>query len=75
MSKKALHGRGPREIALADSVDASTSILIDRKLLPREEALALLGNAADELVSGPKQTTDVHVLVADIIRNELVPRV
>jgi hypothetical protein len=48
--------------------------MIDGKLLPREEELAILGNAADELVSDPKQVTDVHVLAAEVIRRELVPR-
>lgn len=72
-----LHGRGPREIAFANSMVLMHLLqrLIDRELLPREEALAVLGNAADELVSDPNQTTDVHVLAAEIIRNELVPRV
>jgi hypothetical protein len=33
--------------------------------MPREQVVALLGNAADELVADPKQTTDVHALAAD----------
>jgi hypothetical protein len=72
-----LHGRGPHEIALANSAVLLLLLqrLIDRKLLPREQALALLGEAADELVRDPKQATDVHALAADIIRKELVPRV
>jgi hypothetical protein len=37
--------------------------------------LALLGAAAAELVSDREQTTDVHILAADIIRRELVPKV
>ena len=31
------------------------------KILPREKALALLGNAADELVTNGKQVTDIHI--------------
>jgi hypothetical protein len=71
-----LHGRVPREIALANSVILLHLLqrMIDGKLLPREEELAILGNAADELVSDPKQVTDVHVLAAEVIRRELVPR-
>jgi urease gamma subunit len=72
-----LHGKGPREIALTNSAVLLLLLqrLIDGKLLPREEALALLGDAADELMRDPKQVTDVHVLATDIIREELVPRV
>jgi hypothetical protein len=71
-----LHKRDPHEIAVAN-----TAILLyllhrlsDRGILPREHALALLGDAADEL-ERDKQATDVHLLAADIIRKELVPKV
>jgi hypothetical protein len=72
-----LHGRGAHEIALANSAVLLQLLqqLIDNSLLPREQVLGLLGDAADELVSDPKRTTDVHVLAAHIIRNELVPKV
>ena len=72
-----LHGRGPHEIALANSAVLLHLLhrLIDENLLPREQALALLDDAADELVSDPKHATDFHILAADIIRNELVPKV
>lgn len=72
-----LHGRSPDEIALASSAILLQLLqrLIDRQLLPREQVLALLGGAADELVNDRKQTTDVHILTADIIRKELVPMV
>jgi len=49
--------------------------LIDKGLLPRQQVLALLGDAADELVRDPRQTSDIHVLAAEIIRRELVPKV
>jgi hypothetical protein len=72
-----LYGRGPDEIALASSAILLQLIqqLVDRKLLPRRQMLALLGDAADELVRDRKQTTAVHILAADIIRKELVPKV
>jgi hypothetical protein len=41
----------------------------------RDEILALLGNAVDELVSDPTQSTDVHILAAESIHKELIPRV
>lgn len=71
-----LHKRGPHEIALANSAVLLHLLnrLIDTKLLPREQALALLGNAADEL-EGADEASGVHILAADIIRKELVPRV
>lgn len=72
-----LHKRGPHEIALANTAILLQLLrgLIDGKILPREKALALLGDAADELVTNGKQVTDVHILAADIIRKELVPKV
>jgi len=42
--------------------------LIDKKLpLPREQVIALMGDAADE-IEDPKQATDVHLLSDEIIR-------
>jgi hypothetical protein len=72
-----IDGRGPDEIALASSAILLQLLqqLVDRKLLPRRQMLALLGDAADELVRDRKQTTAVHILAADIIRKELVPKV
>jgi hypothetical protein len=49
--------------------------MIDRELLPREETLALLVDAANELTRDPKKVTAIHVLAADHIRKKLVPRV
>jgi len=34
--------------------------LTEKGVLPPEQAVALLGDAADELVSDPKQITDVQ---------------
>lgn len=72
-----LHKRGPHEIALANTAVLMHLLrrLIDTKLLPREQALALLGNAADDLVTNGNKVTDVHIAAAEIIRKELVPKV
>jgi len=71
-----LHGKGPHEVALANAaVLHLLQRLIDAKLVPREQALALLGDAADDLVSDPEKVTDIHLLAAEIIRKELVPKV
>ena len=43
--------------------------------MPQEQALALLGDAADELERDRNQAIDVHILAADIIRKELVPKI
>jgi hypothetical protein len=71
-----LHKRGPHEIAVANTAILLHLLhrLTDRAILPREHALALLGDAAEEL-ERDKQATDVHLLAADIIRTELVPKV
>jgi hypothetical protein len=71
-----LHGRGSHEIGLASVAILIRLLqrLIDKKLLPRKQVLALLGDAADEL-EDPKQATDVHLLAAQIIRKDLVPKV
>ena len=72
-----LHGKGPHEIALANSAILLQLLqrLIDTEILPREQVLTLLGDAADELVRDPNRVSDVRVLASDIIRKELVPRV
>lgn len=71
------HGRGSHEIGLANVAILIQLLqrLVDRKLLPREQVLALLGDAADELERDPGQTSDIHLLAAEIIREELVPKV
>jgi hypothetical protein len=72
-----LHKRGPHEIAVANTAVLLHLLhrLTDRGILPREQALAILGDAADELERDPKQASDVHLLAADIIRKELVPKI
>jgi hypothetical protein len=72
-----LQGRGSHEIGLASAAILIQLLhrLIDRKLLPREQMLALLGDAADELERDAEQATDMHLMTADIIRKELVPMV
>lgn len=71
-----LHGNGPHEIALANVAILIQLLhrLIERELLPREQVLALLGDAADEL-EDPRQASDIHLLAAEIIRKERVPKV
>ena len=72
-----LQGRGSHEIGLAGGAILIQLLrrLIDRRLLPREQVLALLGDAADELERDAEQATDMHLMAADIIRKELVPMV
>ncbi len=72
-----LHKKDPHELALA-----STSVLlhllqrlVDDKVLKREVVLAILGNAADALISNPIEATEAHYKASDLIRKELVPRV
>lgn len=72
-----MHGREPHEISLANSATLVHLLrrLVQANVLPRAEVLALLGNAADELVKDPEQTTPAHHAAAEIIRKELVPQV
>lgn len=72
-----LDSRGPHEITLTNSAVLLHLLrrLIDANLLQRKQALAMLGDAADELEATPSQTSGVHMLAADIIRKELVPKV
>jgi hypothetical protein len=72
-----LHGRGSHEIGLPSVATLIQLLhrLIDKKLLPREQVLALMGDAADELERDPQQTSDIHLLAAEIIRKELVRKV
>ena len=67
-----LQGRGAHEIGLASAAVPIQLLqrLIERKLLPREQVIALLGDAADEL-EDPRQATDAHLLAAQTTRNEL----
>ncbi len=72
-----LHGKAAQEIALADAAILIRLLqhLIESGLLKREKALALLGNAADDLVSDRAQTTINHTRAAELIRKEIVPKV
>lgn len=72
-----LHGKGPYEIALANVAILLQLLhrLVNKGILPRQHVPAILGDAADELVRDPRQTSDIHVLAAKIIRRELVPKV
>lgn len=72
-----LHKRGPHEIAVANTAILLHLLhrLTDRGILPREQALAILVDAADELERDPTQASDIHLLAAGIIRKELVPKV
>ena len=72
-----LQGRGSHEIGLPGGAILIQLLrrFIDRRLLPREQVLALLGDAADELEWDAEQATDMHLMAADIIRKELVPMV
>jgi hypothetical protein len=67
----------PHELALASTAVLLHLLqrLIEDNLLKREAALAILGNAADTLISNPIEATEVHHKAADLIRKELVPRV
>lgn len=53
------HGRSANEVALASAaiVLALVQRLEKKGTLKREDALALLGDAADRLVADPAQTT------------------
>jgi hypothetical protein len=72
-----LHQREPHELSLA-----STAILlhllqrlVHDKLLKREVVLAILGNAADSLISNPIEATEAHYKASDLIRKEIAPHV
>lgn len=71
------HQMEPHELGLASTAVLLHLLqrLIDDKLLNRESALAILGNAADSLTSNPIETTEAHYKASDLIRKELLPRV
>jgi hypothetical protein len=64
------HGRSADEVALASAaiVLALVQRLEKKGTLKREDALALLGDAADRLVADPAQTTIAATGAADLIR-------
>jgi hypothetical protein len=71
------HGRSANEIALASAatVLALVQRLEKKGTLKREDALALLGDAADRLVADPRQMTVSATGAADLIRKEFLPKV
>jgi hypothetical protein len=71
-----LRNCGSHEISVANTAVLLKLLhrLIDGNVLPREQAHALLEDAAQELLRDPKRE-DVHVLAADIIRQEIARRV
>ena len=71
------HGRSANEVALASGaiVLALIQRLEKKGTLRREDALALLGDAADRLIADPAHTTIAAIGAADLIRKELVPKV
>jgi hypothetical protein len=73
-----VHQKEPHELVLASTavlLHLLQRLIIEDKLLKRETALAILGNAADALISNPTEATEVHHKASDLIRKELVPRV
>jgi hypothetical protein len=71
------HGRSANEVALASAatVLALVQRLEKKGTLKREDALALLGDAADRLVADPRQATVSATGAADLIRREFLPKV
>ena len=71
------HGRRANEIALASAAVVFSLIqrLEKKGTLKREEALAVLGDAADRLVATPRDTTMSMQGAADLIRKEFLPKV
>jgi hypothetical protein len=67
----------PEDATLANSAILLQLLqrLIDTKLMPRGQVLAILVDAADELVRDASQTSYFHILAAEIIRKELMPKV
>jgi len=56
------HGRSANEVGLASAAVVLSLIqrLEKKGTLKREDALALLGDAADRLVATPRDTTNIH---------------
>ena len=71
------HGRSANEVALAGAavVLALVQRLEKKGTLKREDALALLGDAADRLIAIPRDTTVASTGAADLIRKEFLPKV
>ncbi|ODS02088.1 hypothetical protein AUC71_02450 [Methyloceanibacter marginalis] len=49
--------------------------LTEDEVLEREAALAILGNAAEALISNPIEMMEVHYKASTLICEEIVPRV
>jgi cell division septum initiation protein DivIVA len=71
------HGRSANEVALASAAVVFSLIqrLEKKGTLKREEALALLGDAADRLVATARDTTASTQAAADLIRKEFLTKV
>jgi hypothetical protein len=69
------YSSGAHELGLASTAVLVELIrrLVDTKLLNREQALALLGEAADVLATSYSKPT--YVQAANLIRDEIVPKV
>jgi hypothetical protein len=69
-----LHQKEPHELALASTAVLLHLLqrLVDDKLLKREAARAILGNAADALIANPIEASEAHHKASDLIRKELV---
>jgi hypothetical protein len=71
------HGRSANEVGLASAAVVLSLIqrLEKKGTLKREDALALLGDAADRLVATPRDTTVSMQGAADLIRQEFLTKV
>ena len=71
------HGRSANELGLASAAVVLSLIqrLEKKGTLKREDALALLGDAADQLVATPRDTTVSTSGAADLIRKEFLTKV
>jgi len=71
------HGRSANELGLASAAVVLSLIqrLEKKGTLKREDALALLGDAADRLVATPRDTTVSTSGAVDVIRQEFLTKV
>jgi hypothetical protein len=71
------HGRSANEVGLASAAVLLSLIqrLEKKGTLKRQDALALLGDAADRLVATPRDTTVSRQGAADLIRKEFLTKV
>jgi hypothetical protein len=71
------HGRSANEVGLASAAVVLSLIqrLEKKGTLKREDALALLGDAADRLVATPRDKTVSMQGAADLIRKEFLTKV